>query len=283
MKSLIGKVIGANLNALSLVAPKYAGKKGFDFFCYPMRGKLQSHHHAFFNSAAQAHFDFKQERIQIYQWGNGPRKILFLHGWQSHSFRWKKYIESYDKEKFTIYALDAPGHGLSTGKFLTVPYYSDVISAFLERVGKVDAVVSHSIGSFSAVYTFHARPDLSPQKLVLLAPPGQAEDFFTFYKTTLGLSGRASNYIRQHFERVVGNPPSYYATHKFVTGFDFPGLIIHDRGDADTHYTNSEKIHRAWRNSKLILTEGFGHNLRSEEVLREVTAFTTGTPEFVTH
>src|SRR5205814_6990297 len=107
----------------------------------------------------------------------GNKKILFLHGWQSHSFRWKNYIEAFSKEDHTIYALDAPAHGLSAGRHMNIPIYSDVIESFLYLVQPVDSIVSHSIGSFASLYTLFRIPDLAIKKLVIMGCPGEASDY----------------------------------------------------------------------------------------------------------
>lgn len=33
------------------------------------------------------------------------------------------------------------------------------------------------------------------------------------------------------------------------------------------------QVHRQWTNSKLLITKGYGHNLKSAEVLKEVVQF----------
>lgn len=140
MKKLIGKLIGLYINALAFVAPRVAARKGFDLFRHPFRGKLQAHHHAFYDSADKFDFMLHGDTIQAYRWGHGDKKILFLHGWQSHSFRWKHYIEALDKARYTIYAMDAPAHGLSTGRFMSVPQYSEAIEKMIREMGKPDVV-----------------------------------------------------------------------------------------------------------------------------------------------
>jgi pimeloyl-ACP methyl ester carboxylesterase len=193
MQYLISKLIGFYLNVMALVAPRKAAKAGFELFCYPFRSKLTPRQHEFFQTAQRFTIDLNTEKVQVYRWGTGSKNILLLHGWQSHTYRWKSYVETFDKKSYTIYALDAPGHGLSTGKFMTVPLYSEAVKLLLTQVGKIHAVVAHSLGSFTAIYTFYERPDMAPEKLVSLSSPGEANEFFDFYKTKLGLTERMLN------------------------------------------------------------------------------------------
>jgi pimeloyl-ACP methyl ester carboxylesterase len=273
MKKLLPAMIGAGLNTVSLIAPDKAGKFGFELFCRPFRGKLTSRHKEFLLSAGQFTLKYEGEQVQVYQWGAGPRKVLFLHGWQSHTYRWKNYIDALDKDRFTIYALDAPGHGLSTGSFLSVPLYSDVIKKLLTEIGSVDTIVSHSLGGFTAIYTAYHEPRLAPAKMVVMAPPGEAQEFFDFYAKTLKLSQRAVNLTIRHFEKVIGKPPTYFSVPSFAGQLTLPGLLIHDEEDDETSVENSKAIHRAWRNSQLIITKGKGHNLKSPELITETVEF----------
>lgn len=273
MKKLISKSIGFSLNTMAVIAPHSAARIGFNLFCYPIRTKLTDKHKNFLLNAERSTLQHRGETIQWYKWGTGEHKVLMLHGWQSHTFRWKNYIESFDLTKYTVYSLDAPGHGLSTGKFMTLPLYSEVVELFLEKNGKVDTVIAHSIGSFTAIYTFHRLAHFSPANLIALAPPGEAEDFFNFYTKELGLNSKTIKLIVGYFEEQIKQTPSYFSAQKFAASLTSKGLLIHDEEDMDTSVENSKRIHSQWKNSSLVVTKGYGHNLRSEHVIRQVIDF----------
>lgn len=273
MKKITFYLIGLWLNVLSWIAPKRAGKKAFYIFCYPSRVALKDNHFEFLNEAKFETLQTERDTIQTYRWGNGPRKILFLHGWRSHSFRWKKYIEALSKEEFTIYALDAPGHGLSTGNYLNVKYYGNVIQKFVNRLNGVDTIVSHSIGGFSSLFALHTLPTLPVNNLIVMGTPGQAKEFVSYYRSTLGLSDRTMRLMADYFKIKIGFEPSYFSAPDFAKSLTIPGLIIHDEDDYEALVHNATDIHNAWPSSSLIITRGFGHNLRSEEVIDYVQNF----------
>jgi pimeloyl-ACP methyl ester carboxylesterase len=273
MKKLIMKSIGLYLNFLAYIFPQKAARIGLNLFCYPFRVPLNPKQKAFLDSAAQSSFEHKGVRIQTYRWGSGPRNILLVHGWQSHTYRWKRYIESISKEEYSIYAFDAPGHGMSGGKFLSVPLYSEIIENFISRTGKMESIVSHSIGSFSALYTFYRNPTLASNNLVTLASPGEAQEFFDFYARSLSLSEKSISLISNRFEDLFQRSPRYFSAPRFASSLNVPGLIIHDEDDDDTSVSHSRRIHEAWKTSRFIMTKGFGHNLRSDLVVQEVINF----------
>lgn len=270
MKNLVPRLLGIYLNALAWIAPGMAARRAFNLFCHPFRTSLKPHHYDFLNTSEKFHFIHKGIRVQCYKWGNGKRKVLFLHGWQSHTFRWKNYIKAMDKDELTIYALDAPGHGCSGGKFLSVPLYSEVIERFVSEQGALDTIVAHSIGSFSAVYALHRVPLLPISRLILMAPPGEASDFVDVFRNRLRLSSRTVGLALDNFQKEFGYPVTYFSTKRFAATLVVPGVIIHDKDDDETPFRYAREIHEVWKKSMLIQTRGLGHNLRSADVIRIV-------------
>jgi alpha-beta hydrolase superfamily lysophospholipase len=150
--------IGFFLNILAWATPRVAARHGFALLCHPFRSKLSAKHNFFLDRAQATKISYGNEVIQLYRWGDGKTKILFIHGWQSHSYLWKRYVETLDHSAFTIYAFDAPGHGQSSGNFLTMPTYSQAIEGVLCTIGSVDHIVAHSIGSFALLHRLHESP-----------------------------------------------------------------------------------------------------------------------------
>lgn len=275
MKNLIIRLYGIYLNTLAWLAPAKAAETGFLLFCKPFRVPITQKQKEFFNSADKVSIDHEEEKIQGYRWGKGEKKILFLHGWQSHTYRWKPYIEALRGEEYTIYALDAPGHGLSTGNFLSVPLYSSLIENFIRDNGPFHTVVGHSLGGFSLLHTFHKYPLLQVNQLILLAPPGEASDFISVFQKTLKLNSKTLELVLDHFASRYDVTPDYFSTSRFIKSVNVKGLIIHDEEDDEAPYRYSIPLHQAWERSRLVTTKGFGHNLRSATVVTEVVDFIT--------
>lgn len=273
MKTLLVKLIGLYLNTLAVVSPAVAARKGFLLFCRPFRLPITQKQREFFNSADKFSLELDGHQVQGYKWGRGPKSILFLHGWQSHTYRWKSYIEALSKDEYTIYALDAPGHGLSSGDFLSVPLYSSLIEDFIKRNDGVHSVVAHSLGGFSLLYTFYRFPLLPVNNIILMAPPGEAKDFISVFKNTLGISNRAVNLVIDHFVSRYNVSPEYFSTARFAPSVNVKGLIIHDEEDPEAPYHYSIPLQKTWEKSRLVTTKGFGHNLRSSAVVKEVVEY----------
>lgn len=272
-KKIMQKSIGFYFNFLSFAHPKKLKKDGFRLFCNPFARKLKPHQLEFLQKGTADVLTLDGYKIQTYQWGNGSKKILLVHGWASHSFRWKAYIEYLVKNDFTVYALDAPAHGLSSGKFIHVVLYAKVIHAFLELHSGITSIISHSIGGFATTYFLDHYKDHAIEKVVIMGAPGEATDFFDFYKQTLGLSTKSVNLIIEEFEAQLGKVPSYFSSVKFAENISVPALIIHDKNDLATNFNHSVRLNKHWKNSQLILTEGLGHDLKSKELIKKVGDF----------
>ena len=273
MKKILPKLLGYYVNVLSRLLPRTAARHAFFIWCYPFSSALKPHHKQFLDSSEKFSFYHDGIYIQGYKWGRGNKKLLFLHGWQSHSFRWKSYIEALSPEEFTIYAIDAPGHGASGGKTLNVPLYGEVIKQLVNSLGQLGAVVSHSMGSFSILYALHTSTTLAVEKVVIMASPGKGRDFINSFRYALKLSDRSVNLLLDYFIVKFGKPIDFFSTPDFAATITVPGLIVHDEGDRETPYKYAVQIHQAWANSKLITTTGLDHNLKSPLVVQEVCNF----------
>ncbi|MBK6266574.1 alpha/beta hydrolase [Marivirga sp. S37H4] len=273
MKKIILRSIGIYLNLLARISPKKAGEKGFRIFCTPFGGKLKKHHLDFLAGASSTNYNFNGTNIKVYQWGHGPKNVLFMHGWQSHSFRWKKYIEKLPLSEYTIIAYDAPGHGLSSGKQFTVPLNAYLLSKLVKKYNGFETVVSHSIGSMSVLYALAQYPHLSIGKIVSMATPGKVDDFLTFYQESLGLNARTFQLIKNEFQMYVKLDLEFIEASLFAKNIHIPGLIIHDKDDLETPYINAEALSKSWKNSSLVSTKGLGHNLRSPKIIELVTDY----------
>lgn len=273
IQQLTARTIGFYLNLLAWFSPRRAGDAGFYLFCSPRRLSLQPHQREFLDAADSFEFVSNGNTLRGYRWGRGPRRILFVHGWQSHSFRWKNYIKAFPLDQYTIYAFDAPAHGQSGGRYLNLVIYSEAIEEFFRRFGPVYAVVSHSLGSFAMLFSHYRMGRLPVERLVVTGIPGEVDEFVNYFRQVLGLSSHTMDAISRAFLRKINALPSDFSAPQFAAGMTLPGLIIHDEYDKETPYVHAVAVHRAWPGSNLVTTHGLGHNLRSADVVNRITSF----------
>ncbi len=265
---------GTYLNLLAILNPSKAGQIGFYLFCRPQRREVKPHHLEFLNTADKSEITYADKKVQVYKWGNGPKQLLLLHGWESHSYWWKRMVTRLLKEnRYTVFSVDAPGHGLSEGSYVNIPHYSGLIEQFILGKGPMHALLGHSLGAFSSAYTLHRLPNLPVDKLVLMASPGEVSQFVQYYKTVLGLSDRTMEAIQKCFIEKLGHSPDFFSLKAFVSTINQEGLIVHDKDDKEAPYSNAVQANKNWERSRLITTNGLGHNLKSDELVEDVVSF----------
>lgn len=272
MKNLISRSIGTYLNLLGLVAPKLAAKHAFYVFCYPFSAKLRPDQQAFLDTSTARMIDFEGKLVAVYSWGQGEETILCLHGWQSNAFRWKKYIQELDLDRYTLLAVDAPGHGRSKGRILNIPIYARLIAKLMNEYS-VDHILGHSVGCFAALYAMHEVTEQRPKTAVLIAAAASVEEFFGVFRAILGLSANVEKHLRVFFKSYTGQEVSYFETNRYVGTLDFPALIIHDRQDMEIPLRYAERLHSAWPTSELWITDGLGHKMRDISVVNRTKEF----------
>lgn len=273
IQNIVFKSFGKLINASTFLAPSIIKRYGLKIFSAPKQVKLSDVKLQFLNTAENIDLVVDDINVRLYKWGSGSKVVLFCHGWQSNSHRWKKYIVELQKKDYTIYSVDAPASGQSAGKYLNAILYREVILNVIEHVGKIDFFVGHSLGAFSLFYTFFNEPTLKPLGFVALATPGNAMDFVKTFKKQLGLNERTFNLIVDDFEERFKRRPDYFITEKFAKDLDFPGLLIHDRSDSAAPYHYAEEVHAVWRNSNLITTFGLNHSLNDDRIVGFVLEF----------
>lgn len=260
-------------NTMAWIAPDKAGREGFYLFCKPRRRAVKPHHMEFLNTSEKFSVVYDGKKIQGYRWGTGDKKLLLLHGWESHSYWWKSIVSKLSKEKYAIYAIDAPGHGLSDGSYNNIPYYSGLIEQIILEYGGFYGILGHSMGAFSTAYTFYRIPELPVSNFIAMASPGEVKEFVEFYKRAVGFSGRTMQVIGEYFVRKLGHGPDFFSLKEFARKLTLRGLMIHDTKDPDAPYQHAVEAHQNWKGSKLISTTGLGHNLKSVDLIKTVDEF----------
>jgi len=273
MKKILLKSISLYLNTINLVSSRIGGKHAFFVFCYPFKVKITPQQQEYLDTASQFKLAVDDFEIQCYRWGAGPKKILLVHGWQSNSYRWRRYIEAFPKDAFTIYSFDAPGHGNSGSRIGNVPLYEKSMQKMMDHIGDTESIIAHSIGSFSSLYYISQNPECQPKKLVVLATPNSIDDFIDFYFNTLKLSKRTVQNFKSYFKYYTSNDLSAFRLENLLTRNKSTGLIIHDKEDRMVSARYSEKLRELWPQSKLVLTTGLGHKLKDKRIVTLVKDF----------
>ena len=152
--------IKARINILALVSPERAAKKAVDIFCTPMR-RTRKKPSRIFEKGEPLSFRLEGNTLRGHRWlphqASGPtlEKVLIIHGFESASVNFDQYISGFLKKGYEVLAFDAPAHGESGGKKITLPLYIQAIQSVCEHYGPVKRFMGHSFGGL-ALKTIYA-------------------------------------------------------------------------------------------------------------------------------
>ena len=273
MKQVITKSIGLFLNAAAIIAPIWGARFAFNLLCKVRRAGISEKGKAFFEKAIQHTLLLEKNSAVLHKWGSGPKNILFLHGWESNSQRWLPYYNLLEKEKYTIYALDAPGHGMSKGDKLNLEVFRQAIEASLEHIGPIDTVIGHSLSNTAMGYCYGIRPDVDVNKFIVMGAASGMDAVFTYFKEILGLSNRSVANLSKKVNTIFKTPHQEVKLMSFFKKVTQPVLVIHDKKDAVTPFAPIEKALKKHPKINSYITSGLKHDLKAEEVYTKVAAF----------
>jgi pimeloyl-ACP methyl ester carboxylesterase len=213
-------------------------------------------------------------------WGEGPA-VYLLHGWGGWRGQLDALVDPLVEAGYRVVAFDAPSHGDSDPGAAgpgrgTLPEFAAALAAVVAAGGPAHAVVAHSLGATAAA--FAVRHGLAVGRLVLVSPMADPLPYTRVFAGRLGFGERVRGRLVRRLERRVGMPMSAFAVPAMARELAVPPvLLVHDRLDAETSWSDSAAIAEAWPGARLHTTSGLGHRriLRDPAVVAEITGFVT--------
>lgn len=273
--------VGKFLNALSAISPAVAGRMMFRIFCSPRRLPLRDKDRQFLETARQGHLQADGVRLRTYTWPTDQPdapSILFLHGWESNSARWRKYVKGAHAAGFQVQAFDAPANGNSGGSILNVMVFSKAIRAFVEQHGAPYAMVGHSLGAAAAVMSTALLHTPPPRKMVLLGVFAESTRVIDDFGKMLQANAQAMQALYREIERRTGLPLTHYSVRlKAAMLTQVEGLVMHDRDDEVAPVAEGRAIAETW-GCAYMETNGLGHRMQDKVVVEAVMRFLQAPP-----
>lgn len=271
-KKYLPKAVGKGLSLLALVVPNLAAEKALDIFCTPRAGKVRPYQEKFLGKFDQKIIKSGEHDVMTYHRKGSGARVLLCHGWESNSFRWRKLYKHLNEADFDIVMMDGPAHGQTGSDKFTALLYGDMMAAVINEY-KPTAIVGHSVGAMASVMNLHFYGSQSIERVVLLAPPDRMTDVTNNYFNLIGGSTRLRRYYAKLIVERFGKPMSYYSAADFAINLEQPCLIIHDEADEINLYEEGQRIHKSWKESHFITTQGQGHSLQNIEVYKAIVDF----------
>jgi pimeloyl-ACP methyl ester carboxylesterase len=211
-------------------------------------------------------------------WGEGPA-VYLLHGWGGWRGQLDPLVDPLVEAGYRVIAFDAPSHGDSDhgpagpGRS-TIIEFADALAAVVTAHGPAHAVVAHSLGTTAAAYAL--TQGLAVGRLAFISPMADPLPYTRTFAGRLGFGERVRTRLVARVEGRVAMPMSAFDVPAMASRVAAPPLLlVHDRQDAETSWSDSAAIAQAWPGARLVSTAGLGHRriLRDPAVVAEVVGF----------
>ncbi len=262
---------------LGRVFPKRAAKIAYRIFSTPRTRAKHRVSDEILESARLFEVLYGKQILKGYEWGKGEKTILLVHGWESRGTAMRSFVRSLTAAGFRVVAMDGPAHGNSDGKSTNLPDFAGAVRAFINQIGDVHGIITHSFGGASTMYTLGTLDtSISIEKLVLTGVPNSINLVWMNTVKMLNLP----NEVAKNFKKILEGKVK--ASMEVVDSAEMKNrmnvgevLIVHDIEDAVVPFSEGEKNYQDIKNSNLLEVNNYGHYrmLKNPDVVRAVTDF----------
>lgn len=260
--------------------PRLAARVAYRFFTSPRQRARHNKSEPILEQARVFEFLAGRRMLKGYEWGQGDRVVLLVHGWESRGTALRTFVAPLLAAGYRVIAFDGPAHGDSRGRATTMPEFAGAIRAVMNQFGTIEHIITHSFGGPSTLFALrHLDPDRRIKKLVMIAAPNRAKAVFDRATGMLGVRGKAKAIFRQMLERSAGLP-----LHAADVSGTLPPpridevLLLHDREDAIVPFSDALETAHNWPEAQLLATSGYGHYrlMKNPDLIRYVADFLAG-------
>jgi len=259
----------------SKLFPKQVASFAYKQLTNPQIKKLRPHEEEVLAQAQTQWFPFGTFDIKLYQWGNGAKKVLLIHGWEGQAGNFSDLIEELLAQDYTIYAFDAPGHGYSSRGKTSLFEFTELVAVLIKKY-QVATLISHSFGGVATTYALYQNKDLLIDQYVLLTTPNRFIERINDVAATIGISQKVKNQLIDRLEKETNQSVENLNVSDFVPHINVKqALIIHDTNDKVIPIERSKTVCNNWQACQFVEVQGTGHFriLRDSNVIQQVLGF----------
>ena len=236
-------------------------------FCTPPHMEITNFDLKSISSSIQTYIDFEETQIPIYSWGKGEN-VLLVHGWGSRASHMSLFARIISEAGFNVFAFDAPAHSSITNnpsKELSNMFeFGRSISAVANHLGDIYAVVAHSLGAISTIFTITGFMklrgyDFISKKVVLVSSPSSVESIITSFSKVNNLTESEKIKLTYRLENEFEFSISDYCVSNALKNISKEIMVIHDEDDDDVPISNAYDFQKSMTEIKIHFTKGLGH------------------------
>jgi pimeloyl-ACP methyl ester carboxylesterase len=240
-------------------------------------------------------FNYGSVNYCYYQFGEGSKHVLVLHGWGSKISSWNRFFELADKSNFTYYFVEMPGFGDSPNPPAEwgVDDYKEFIQSFIKsQQESIQYLLVHSFGGRVAIKLLNEPHGFL--KAIFVGAAG-VKPRLPFHKrlvkkiSPIFKSIAKSNFIKRILYKLLGATDYANAqgtmkgTFIKVIDEDLTGLLpninipiqlVWGKRDSYTPLSMAKKMNQLIPDSKLIILKGARHgvHMQTPQKLASITS-----------
>jgi pimeloyl-ACP methyl ester carboxylesterase len=262
--------------ASSLLSPELAGAWAERLFLTPPRARDAAATALDLIDARTSFVRHKGRAIATWRWGSRDAPaVLLAHGWGGHAAQMRPFVFPLLSAGYRVIAYDQPAHGVSEGRLTGLPDFADVMSEVAWHHGEVKAVITHSLAGAAAAFALTR--GLRLDSVVAIAPPADMVGYSRRFARWHWIPEPARRAMQAAIEERYGVRWEEFDLGRVAPRLTARALVIHDRDDRITSWTQGASFARHWPGARMLSTDGLGHGriLAAPEVAHAAADFIT--------
>ena len=256
---------------LEKISPSITANLAYYYMSNPRQAKLRDFEKPILQLAKTTKVPFKKFDIMSYEWGEGTKKALLIHGWEGRASNFGAIIPKLVDCGYKVLSFDAPAHGNSSKLRTSWMDFLDVIELFIKQQS-YDLIMTHSLGSVMSLKVMSAM-EYKGKHMICLTSTDRAMDYLHWILNHLGLTSKTGEALIRIVQKDFSFEPEKWNASEFSKNVTFDKVVfVHDIEDKRVPLDNSMRVQEQMKNSELIKIEGTGHYkmLWSEKTIKVI-------------
>lgn len=273
---LVLQYVRTKFKLLSFLSKRKAAEKAFELFCTP-QSRTKKELSPLFERSEKIEFPFEGNIVRGFRWNHpSQKKALILHGFESSVVNFEIYIDALIKKGYEVLAFDAPAHGRSSGKKITVIMYQNLVHYIWDHYGPIDAFITHSFGGLTLSLALEELPHSESTKIVLIAPAAETKTAIDNFFWVIKLDDAVRKEFDRFIEEQSGKSAEWFSVSRAAAGIKGRVLFLQDKDDQMTPLADIKPImDKNYPNFQFVISEGLGHRriYRDEGSFKKIMEF----------
>lgn len=229
-----------------------------------------------FRKSAQSevlHIPDIQKDITVFSYGYSKSKVLLLHGWSGRGSQLYHLADKILENRMMVISVDAPAHGLSSGKKTNMLEYIRAIEEIDKKYGPFDYAIGHSWGGMTLLNALGKK--LKLKKAVIIGADNKISEVISGFVKKFQVDQSVTPVIIAHYCKLLKVQMDQFDSEKVASRIDIPVLVIHDTKDAFVPVSSAIEIRQQLKKGSLLITNGLGHHkiFKDPEVMQKIINF----------